>query len=227
MSQVYNYYTIPLFSDISGYECPEQQERLTAGPNTTLLNDNTGCDLNTAASRDINCNPVIPTESPVMNSDKCDGAVRVDLKYDENIISTINTFTTIDRSQFVELVKIQDSKQLAVHNSIHTGEKSSDMVACHKSSKLLLRKAKLAVHKRNHTGEKLLSCSTCRKTFRHEGTLLGHTRVHTGEKPFSCLTCGKMFIYRGSLSVHSRFHTGKNIFTCTICAKLFILHEIT
>ena len=196
---------MPLLSDISRYECPERQEPLTTHPSTTLLHDNTGCDLNTAASRDTNCNPVIPTESPVMNSDKCDGAVRVDLKYDENIKSTTNTFTTIDRSQFVELVKIQDSKQLAVHNPIHTGEKSSDMVSCHKSSKLLLRKAKLAVHKRIHTREKLLSCSTCRKTFRHEGTLLGHTRVHTGEKPFSCLTCGKKFSYKASLSYTADF----------------------
>ena len=58
----YNY-TISLFSD-------------------TILNDNTGCDLNTAAGRDTNCNPVKPTESPVMNSDKCNGAARVNLKCD-------------------------------------------------------------------------------------------------------------------------------------------------
>ena len=80
-----------------------------------------------------------------MNSDKCDGAVRVDLKDDKNIKSTINT-STIDESPLVKLVKIQDNKQLSVHNRNHTGEKSS---SCDVS-----KKAKIAAHSRSQTGEK-------------------------------------------------------------------------
>ena len=127
--------------------------------NTALLNDNTGCDLNTAAGRDTNCNPVKPTESPVMNSDKCDGAVRVDLKCDKNIKSTINT-STADNSIFVKLVKSQDSKQLATHNRNHTGAKLSNVFSSNKAGESRMQKSKLTAH-----GEKIFSCNECGKTF--------------------------------------------------------------
>ena len=63
---------------------------------------------NTAAGREIDCNPVKTTKSPVMNSDKCDGAVRVGLKCVKNIKSIIND-STADESLIVKLLYSLDN----------------------------------------------------------------------------------------------------------------------
>ena len=220
----YYYFTISLFSGISGYECAERQERYTTHPNTTILNDNTGCDLNTAAGRATNCNPVKPTESPVMNSDKCDGAVRVDLKCDKNIKSTINA-SAADKSPSVKLVKSQDSKHLAtqsplVHSGILTDE---NIFMCTICAKVCLTHEHLTAHTRTHdTDERPFPCTLCDTSFTTQSNLTAHVRNHTGEKPYACETCGQQFRQKGTLTVHSRIHTGEKPYPCTLCDKKFI-----
>ena len=220
------YFTISLFSDISGYECAERQEPLTTHPNTTLLNDNTGCDLYTAAGKDTNCNPVKPTESPVMNSDKCDGAVRVNLKYDKNINSIINT-STADDSIFVKLVKSQDSKQLATQSlSVHSCNLTDENIfMCTKCAKVCLTHEHLTEHTRIHdTGKRPFPCTLCDISCTTESHLTVHTRVHTGEKPFSCETCGRNFSQKGTLTRHIRSHTREKPYPCATRNSLNSLH---
>ncbi|KAK6324837.1 hypothetical protein J4Q44_G00041790 [Coregonus suidteri] len=110
------------------------------------------------------------------------------------------------------------SKQVEIHQRIHTGEKP---FGCHLCRASFSHLSSLKRHQRVHTGEKLFSCHLCRASFSHSSSLKRHQRVHTGEKPYSCPQCEKRFSHQHHLKMHLKVHTGERPLACTHCGKRF------
>ena len=134
------------------------------------------------------------------------------------------------------------SKQLVVHNLIHTGEKSfscekgfpkqvtkhnrahkgKKRYPCLKCSKSFTTKSSLCRHNScAHKCERRYCCEICGKLFNLMQVFLRHNRTHNGEKPYCCETCGKSFIREETLTVHIRIHTGEKPYLCTVCRMQF------
>ncbi|XP_038837370.1 zinc finger and SCAN domain-containing protein 2-like isoform X3 [Salvelinus namaycush] len=100
------------------------------------------------------------------------------------------------------------SKQVEIHQRMHTGEKP---FGCHLCRASFSHLSSLKRHQRVHTGEKLFSCVLCRDSFSHSSSLKRHQRVHTGEKPYTCSQCEKRFSHQHHLKMHLKVHTGEDI----------------
>uniref|UniRef100_A0AAZ3RUN0 C2H2-type domain-containing protein n=1 Tax=Oncorhynchus tshawytscha TaxID=74940 RepID=A0AAZ3RUN0_ONCTS len=100
------------------------------------------------------------------------------------------------------------SKQVEIHQRMHTGEKP---FGCHLCRASFSHLSSLKRHQRVHTGEKLFSCLLCRASFSHSSSLKRHQRVHTGEKPYTCSQCEKRFSHQHHLKMHLKVHTGEAI----------------
>ncbi|XP_045579104.1 neurotrophin receptor-interacting factor homolog isoform X2 [Salmo salar] len=109
------------------------------------------------------------------------------------------------------------SKQVEIHQRMHTGEKP---FGCHLCRDSFSHLSSLKRHQRVHTGEKRFSCLLCRARFSHSSSLKRHQRVHTGEKPYTCSQCEKRFSHQHHLKMHLKVHTGEAIhpFALPICS---------
>ena len=220
------------------YQCAEcSQERLRTVHYTTPLNDNSRCDINTAAggTQDTECTPVKPIQLPEIHTifscrysiyiDDCDSSVKADLKCDKNIKSSING-SPAEGSSLVGLLKSQDNlstpqhddnNNIAVHGSRHAREEYDVCITCRKPF------SKQAVaHNRIHTGEKPSSCNVREKSLSKQVTDTKHSRTHKREKEYPCSKCSESFTTKGNLSAHNRLtHEGEMRFSCITCGKLF------
>ena len=141
--------------------------------------------------------------------------MKVNLKCDKNIKSTINGSTT-EGSTLVELIKNQDSLNIDIAaNSSRPASKKNDVCrTCHESFS-----EKVDVHKLIYTGEKSSSII-------HTGEK-SSSRIHTGEKSSSSIHNGEKSSSRintdekSSSRIHtaeklsSIIHTGEKPSPCT------------
>ena len=84
----------------------------------------------------------------------------------------------------------QNSRNLRIHERIHTEEVPFECCTCNKRFKT---KYELKLHERSHTGEAPFGCKICMKRFKYSHHLKRHNRIHTGEMPYECSTCNKKF----------------------------------
>ncbi|XP_031805273.1 zinc finger protein 32 [Sarcophilus harrisii] len=106
----------------------------------------------------------------------------------------------------------------AIHEKIHTGEKSYDYKQC---GKTFSNKGALTVPQGIHTGETPYECNQCGQGFKKRQYLTQHQRIHTGEKPYECKQCGKAFTHKNSFALHQKMHTGQKPYECNQCGKAF------
>ena len=90
---------------------------------------------------------------------------------------------------------------LAIHYTIHTGEKKFKCTQCDKRFRT---PGGLDIHKRHHSGIKEHACTYCDKAFYTSTNLQDHIRIHTGEKPFKCVVCQKAFAKSCNLKKHKK-----------------------
>ena len=93
------------------------------------------------------------------------------------------------------------SFSLAVHYTLHTGEKK---FKCPQCDKRFRTPGGLDIHKRHHSGIKEHACTYCEKAFYTSTNLQDHIRIHTGEKPFKCVVCQKAFAKSCNLKKHKK-----------------------
>ena len=93
------------------------------------------------------------------------------------------------------------SLSLAVHYTLHTGEKK---FKCPQCDKYFRTPGSLDIHKRHHSGIKEHACTYCDKAFYTSTNLQDHIRIHTGEKPFKCVICQKAFAKSCNLKKHKK-----------------------